>query len=254
MDTTYSRIIPQQIQEELIALRDRTTADAWRLGDLVEIVTNYCKDNKLMVTDKVIHRAIGAFCGRAARTIREFSYLSNFYPPEIREVYSVLAMDHFRLAATFGEKWRQVLDWAVERTDELGRPATVDACYAHFVENSDWKQEEIQQQYESASEQATMLDERTPFTKDDFDKAKDAYQAGVDKAAPDGDHTGYLVYEDGKYVESPLSILKMTTKAIQDSFFKIDGLRVSEYQRIQDALAILEDVAKTIEERQEAEK
>ena len=55
------------------------------------------------------------------------------FPEEIREQFAVLAFDHFRHASRFGEKSIQVLQWAVEQGDTLGRPASVDAMMARFA-------------------------------------------------------------------------------------------------------------------------
>jgi hypothetical protein len=129
---SYSKIVPEYLQTELINIRDNSTKTAWRLGSVVGEVRQYCENNKIIASDADIHSAIGSFAGKASRTIREYAHLAEFYPEQVRIDYEILSFDHFRVAATFGSGWMDVLEWAVQQCDELNRPATVDAMEAHF--------------------------------------------------------------------------------------------------------------------------
>lgn len=128
---TYSQIVPEALQGELIHLGDTTTLISWRVGDICQEVLVFTIQNRMPVDREEIYKAVGAFCGKAARTVREYAQLSRLFMPEIREVYAVLKHDHFRTASRY-EDPNAILQWAVEQTDTLGRPATVDMIEAHF--------------------------------------------------------------------------------------------------------------------------
>jgi hypothetical protein len=149
----YGDILSPEYQEELIALRDSLTRDSFRIGDIVALVAYERPD----ILPKEIHSAVGAFAGKKSRTVREYAAISRFYPPEVRERYAVLTFDHFRTAMSLGEKWREALDWAVEQTDRLNRPATVDSMETAFHDNATPTNYLQAEEENAASEVATLL-------------------------------------------------------------------------------------------------
>ena len=130
---SYSNIIPLEIQDALLVIRDADTRNSWAIGDLTYAVIRYNQLNQTGADLQTIYAAVGMFAGKASRTIREYLYLARFYAPELRENFAILAYDHFRTAATLGERAIMALEWAVGQGDELGRPASVDAMQAHFA-------------------------------------------------------------------------------------------------------------------------
>ena len=58
--------------------------------------------------------------------------MSSKYLPEARLEYDVLSHDHFRLASQHTNP-SEVLEYAVSKVDDYGRPATVDDCYQEFM-------------------------------------------------------------------------------------------------------------------------
>lgn len=129
----YSDIVPVNVQDELLAIRDCETVNGWKVGDLTSIVCRYNEANGSNVTRQDIYSAVGVFVGKSSRTVREFHALAQFFSPESREKYNVLAFDHFREASRLGPEQALVaLEWAIKQTDTLGRPATVDAMIAKF--------------------------------------------------------------------------------------------------------------------------
>lgn len=128
----YSVIVPSPLQDELISIRDRNTLDSFRIGDIVNQVIVHCAENRYVVERMEIYSAVGMFVGKSSRTIREYNYLSMFFPYNIRERYPTLSIDHFRTAARMGERWQEALDWAVI-SEGTSRPATVDAMEGHFA-------------------------------------------------------------------------------------------------------------------------
>lgn len=130
---SYSDILPDNIQAELIQLADDQTRIEFRVGDIVAQAVAWNAQNQKPTSLMEIYAAVGAFVGKSARTIRDYSAVSAFFPADIRDEYAVLKFDHFRQAMTLGPDWENALRWAVEQVDVLGRPASVDAMVAQFM-------------------------------------------------------------------------------------------------------------------------
>lgn len=129
----YGDLIPVNLQDELIAIRDSNTRQSWRIADIVDEVISFCRTNNREAEMQEVYAAVGLFAGRASRTVREYHAIGRFFPPEIREQFECLAFDHFRHAAQLGDRAIEALQWAMEQTDELNRPATVDAMSARYM-------------------------------------------------------------------------------------------------------------------------
>lgn len=131
-DIRYDDIVPSDIRDELIVIRDSHTAIKWRTGDLVWMALSECAADGKVVTRETMCAAFGSFIGKSARTIREYATVSRFYDAKVRIKYEVLAYDYFRVAMRLGHKWKDALDWAVMQVDKFNRPATVDAMLLEF--------------------------------------------------------------------------------------------------------------------------
>lgn len=129
----YNEIVPNHLQDELIAIRDSNTRQSWRIADICQEVIELDRKNGRETDLQIIYAAVATFAGRASRTVREYHAVGRFFAPEIRETFECLAFDHFRHAAQLGDKAIAALQWAVEQTDEMNRPATVDAMVARFA-------------------------------------------------------------------------------------------------------------------------
>ncbi len=129
---SYNEIISPEDQDYLIFARDKTTEMAWAVGDMA--LRYIDARNDLPVN--AIYSAIASFWGRSSRTVRDYARVAKFYPPEIRDYYSVLSFSHMRYACGL-ENWQGILDWAIRQTDEFGRPATYDSLVAQFGKKSD---------------------------------------------------------------------------------------------------------------------
>jgi len=124
---SYEDVIPEEYMFRLMALAEEETKSSWEIGDITNLIL------KTAGKRLEVYQAIGAMIGKKSRTIREYSRVSAFYPPDIRQRYEVLGYDYFRVAAR-SENWRQMLDWALVQMDNLdGRPGSVDAMVREFV-------------------------------------------------------------------------------------------------------------------------
>lgn len=128
----YADLLPMELQEELIQLSEAQTRIEFRVGDVVTAAQLWNHQNQRPTSVMEIYSAVGVFCGKASRTVRDYHAVASFYPPDVREEYTVLKFSHFREAMTLGANWEKALQWAVEQVDTLGRPASVDAMIAEF--------------------------------------------------------------------------------------------------------------------------
>jgi len=125
-------VIPDEFQADLLHLRDLHTAIQFRVGDITCRIIEHNAMHQVLIPKMSIYKAVGSFFGKSSRSIRVYAQVAEFFPPEIREAYTVLAFEHFRVACSMGEKWRQVLDWSLDQIDTTGKPATVDAILNEF--------------------------------------------------------------------------------------------------------------------------
>lgn len=130
---SYKDLIPDAIQSRLIQLQTIDRASSFEIGDITLSLISGLVGSVSGVKKADLYSAVGAFCGKAGRTIREYAYIAGFYPPEARQRYEILSFDHLRIAARLGGAWDIALDWVIRQADELGgRPASVDAMLARF--------------------------------------------------------------------------------------------------------------------------
>jgi hypothetical protein len=136
---SYTTIIPDRFQSELIEIGSISSNTSFAIGDITNEIRAAWQRVKSERPDRAIpeaeiYAAVGAFCGKSARTIREYSAIAAFYPPEVREDFPILRFDHFRTAMVLGPRWESALRWAVDEADSNGgRPATVDKMIAKFA-------------------------------------------------------------------------------------------------------------------------
>ena len=152
----YSIIIPNHLQEELIQMGEDITRHTFRIGDIILLIYDFVETNKMDCSRRDIWRAVGALVGKAATTIQGYAALAEFYPQSVRKHYEILSSNHFRVAMRIESKteinWQEVLDYAMSKVDDYGRPATVDELYKVFL---------------YGGEEYDMVEERMGMTNDD---------------------------------------------------------------------------------------
>jgi hypothetical protein len=130
----YANLIPEEFQVELINLGDSSMEQSFRIGD----ICSTCFYLNAGTPKAQIYSAIGAFCGKPSRTVREYCSIAEFYSPETRRTYSLLSFSHFRFAYKFrDDNWREILEYAVNESEQYGRPATVDKLIETFSYNEE---------------------------------------------------------------------------------------------------------------------
>lgn len=110
----YNKIVSDDLQMELLDLRDNIRNNSFRIGDIAMRVLNDAERNGLNVTQTYVWAAVGSFVGYSARTIRYYAETADFFSKEVREKYDILPFSHFVYARYKGNKWEAVLEYAFE--------------------------------------------------------------------------------------------------------------------------------------------
>jgi len=124
---------PNEIQDELLQLGENMGASRWRIGDLALLLVEMVKQTKLkdasgnLVGAAHVYFAVSIMVKGEIkpRTVEYYASLADFYPPTLRSDYEPLPFSVFYYARTFGDKWRDVLDFAMEYVEEHGTIPTV---------------------------------------------------------------------------------------------------------------------------------
>ena len=137
----YNLIVPKHLQDELIQIGEDLSRQTFRVGDIVISIADYVSANNMQCTKRDIWRAVGSFVGKSASSIQSYEALANFYPESVRREFEILSSSHFKEAmkidAGTDYNWRTVLDYAMDRIEVYGRPATVDELRKVFIFNSE---------------------------------------------------------------------------------------------------------------------
>ena len=112
-----SDLVPEDYQMRLMAWRDEFTRGYFEIGDIANDIVMMNIKKKMKVENAMIYSAVGRFCGKSGRTVRDYAEISAFFPVEIRELYDVLPFSHFRFAKTCGRKWEDVLEYSLTHPD-----------------------------------------------------------------------------------------------------------------------------------------
>ena len=129
MSEGYTRFLSDEDQAQLIAVRDLQSNAAFGLG---EFVLEHFHEHTMTTGDYgLLCKGIGAFVGMRAKDVREVARVTN-WARVLRQLHPVLSFEYFRRAEKLGEFGEDALVWAEEQTDELNRPATLDALLAVY--------------------------------------------------------------------------------------------------------------------------
>jgi len=132
---SYSDVIPQDLQDRLIAIRDNLSQNFWDIGDIALMICNYADDNHISVSRDFIWSAVGSFVGLAARTVRDYARVAKSFGYDERDKYDILTFSHFSVAARYPEKKNDILEYAIEEAEKTGKPASVDKLEVKFTFN-----------------------------------------------------------------------------------------------------------------------
>ena len=117
---------------------EANTLGAWRIGD---IATNLMKINEMnggKAERMQVYDAVGFYSKTPARTVRYYARVATFFGPEARNEFSALTFSHFD-AACGREDWYDMLDYAIQGFEKIGKPYSVEALKKKFIYSSeDW--------------------------------------------------------------------------------------------------------------------
>jgi hypothetical protein len=112
-----ANIIPEAYQMRLMAWRDEFTRGYFEIGDIANEIILMNIQTDMKTENTTIYAAIGRFCGKSGRTVRDYAEIAAFFPENVRKYYDMLPFSHFRYAKTCGIKWQDVLEYSMEHPD-----------------------------------------------------------------------------------------------------------------------------------------
>lgn len=154
---SYSDVVPLNLQERLIAIRDNLSKNFWEIGDIALAICAYADDNEIAVSREFIWSAIGSYVGLAARTVRDYARVAKSFDYRERDKYDILTFSHFAFAARYPEKSFEILDFAVDEVEKMGRPATVDRLEVRYTFNEGEGYEPKEPTYETPTPKRDFL-------------------------------------------------------------------------------------------------
>jgi hypothetical protein len=116
-DIKDTDIVPESYQMRLMAWRDEFTRGYFEIGDMANEIILLNIQSNMKVENAIIYSAIGRFCGKSGRTVRDYAEISAFFPQHTRDEYDMLPFSHFRFAKSCGLKWQNVLDYSLDHPD-----------------------------------------------------------------------------------------------------------------------------------------
>jgi hypothetical protein len=151
------KIIPDSIVIECIAIGDVIRQKSWRIGDIVNEIKREILESPRQYADveiMTIYEAVSVMLNHeySARTVREYAYLAEKFPPKLRDAYEVLPFSHFRFAATCRDALA-VLDLSLARCIDKGHPPTVAWLAVMVLDSSQPILPEIPEGFELESQQ-----------------------------------------------------------------------------------------------------
>jgi hypothetical protein len=107
-------IVPDELQTRLIQIREDSLRNYFEIGDIANELIQLDAERGIPVLVSDVMYAVGVFAGKSARTVRYYADVSRFFVKEIREAYLELPFNFFVVAQSYGERWREVLDYALD--------------------------------------------------------------------------------------------------------------------------------------------
>lgn len=114
-------LLSDEVQARLIEIRHSMTVDSFSVGDIATEVIQHAVKEGFKVTQEDIFNLIGGFVGKTGRTVRYYHETARFFDVPTRQEFAMLNFAHFVVARSFGDNWREVLEYAA---DNLTVPAS----------------------------------------------------------------------------------------------------------------------------------
>jgi hypothetical protein len=125
------RVVPESVQARLGAIAAQHRRDAWMIGDCTNEIIQVAQARPDLYPDigeMEIYRAVAVMLNQeySARTVRDYASIAAFYGPIVRDEFDLLPFSHFRYARTYGERWREVLEYSLAVAHENSHSPSVE--------------------------------------------------------------------------------------------------------------------------------
>lgn len=115
IEPSNADLIEEIDQNTLIQLRHMFQYGQFIIGDMAVKYIERNAESKAGYTHERMFEAIGAFCGKGARTVQYYYETAAFYPVAVRQEYEELPFSAFVAAKVYGDGYRGFLDFAMLR-------------------------------------------------------------------------------------------------------------------------------------------
>lgn len=152
MKSPFEYFLPQETIDNLSELGRGIDQRAWKLGDdalaiyatlqkvKAQIIAQPGKHYSIKVENRILIQTFGDVLvfvadasGLSTATVRRYANLARFYPPEMRESFSILPMSHFEWGMGFPEYVDEILELDVRLADgNDGKPLPLRILQALF--------------------------------------------------------------------------------------------------------------------------
>lgn len=108
---------PENLRTMLAQAGDDLDRLKWVIGDAACLLRALVKEHSLDATVASVYIAVSIMSGRAVspRTVEYYAINAQFYPPPVRDEYSILRMCHFNLARLYDDRWQDILNLAMAK-------------------------------------------------------------------------------------------------------------------------------------------
>jgi hypothetical protein len=120
------RATPDEIQQRLLQIGETIGQHRWEIGDTANRIMYELYVTRQRVTMGTVCAAVALMCKGeiSPSTVQKYSLNADFYSLEERQRYDPLPWSLFEFARMFGDRWRVILDFAMEYLAEYGHPPT----------------------------------------------------------------------------------------------------------------------------------
>jgi len=119
--------MPQNMLDELLAIRDTMTHSYWRIGNIVNELHTLSIANHLDVGRLEICAAVGRVVGKAMRSVRLYASVAAFYTADAQRKYDVLPYSHYVFAMSYGQDWERVMRVSLDYMEKHGIPPSLES-------------------------------------------------------------------------------------------------------------------------------
>jgi len=129
-------VIPPHRVDVAITNGQRLSVEFWWWGDEANAWWELANKSGVICHKGEVQTVLGQLSGIPARTLRYYADIAAFFSPSSREQYEPLSFSMFSVARSFGDRWEEVLGYALDRLEQSGRLPSCEQVEFQFSRNA----------------------------------------------------------------------------------------------------------------------